>query len=670
MGKYPKTIIFKNDKFTLPIDKIAVLELPKSINQLHFREGNIRFKPDIKELKHLNYYLISKSYGNYKSVSNSLNTIDIPNGDQQGISSYHTIRDQFPVTYGINKFGMPNDMPPKRQAQAKQLKAYLLPFDQIMINFLAQLSGIYQLYDAKSKGFQSYFYKQLNDMLALKPLVSGSEKKNDSDFIIEWQNTLQRINSQFDSSGLERFNDVANNLLSRYSEKIPEYSLEKINKESYGKAHKKETFRKNTILNKRKLISNYAQLSYNRSRGYNYSMNFNDIDEHQKTHTINQFIPGIIQKVAILMGIQNFKLRFLSDVLSNYEIKMFSLNEYDSSHSRVFLEVLYSTKGMEIIETIETDSVTSDKKLKHSFYFKGSSENILNSVLKDGIIRNNYDIVEIEFPNQKKIFQINFKSEDKLPEIIHVSNSEKNADRAIQFAINQLRIVSQQSEGLYLVEHLLLAPSYHGNHFGFSFVIQIDKCTKLHFIQNDLLPYQKRNNQLDEVMLWKKKNLSFQYEKLGDKFFIQICNKEYKVIAKGTNTYKDETTINTIIKLLEFRYEKKEYKKSIKKCKCYAYYKKGKVNESFFSFGISIILPSWPVRFQQLGFRTKFDEVLYENSPAHIAHHSYWLNIDKLHSFELGFSEWLNITDNNEEKMALSYNLINKLKEYHHLCDH
>ncbi|MDN3643354.1 hypothetical protein QWY87_11615 [Lutimonas halocynthiae] len=657
-------IFLENDQYTFPKNKTALLELPKSNDHLQFRDSDIKFKPDIVELKHAYDYLVSKNYGNYKSVSNAMNIVNIPDGNQLGIRSYHSIREQFPATYGINKYGIPNNASLKRHAQVKQLKAYLLPFDQIMINFLAQLTGIYQLYDANSREFQSYFYGQLKDMLDLKPLVSGYENSKDSDFIIAWQNILESINSRFDTLEIERHSDVTNNLLARFSENIPEYSLENINKESFGNDHERRIFKKEAILSKRKLIANYARLSYYRSRGYNYSMNYDDNVEQKESHATDHTVPSLIQKVAIIMGIQNFNLRFLSDVLSNHKIKLFSLNETETSSSEVFLEVIYLTKGIEIVETVKTEIETSDKYLTHTFCFKGNSENILNSVLKDGIIKDNYTIPE------EKPFNIKFTSEESVPEIVHVANSKDKANQAIQFAINQLRIVSQQSEGLYLVEHLLLAPPYHGNHFGYSFVIKVNKDTKLHFIQDQLLSYQRRNEQLNEITLGKRKHINFQYVEAENKFFLQIRNSNDCIIARGTNAFKNLGSINKQIKYLELLNGNTKFRKSIKKLKCYAYYNEGKVNESFFSFGMSIVLPSWPVRFQQLGFRIKFDEVLLETAPAHIAHHTYWLNIEKLHSFELDFYKWMGLKDNCEEKMEYSYKLINKLKEYHHSCQY
>ena len=48
----------------------------------------------------------------------------------------------FPTIYGIGHEGLPNNATKSRKGQAKQLKGFLLFFEQIMANYLSQLSNI------------------------------------------------------------------------------------------------------------------------------------------------------------------------------------------------------------------------------------------------------------------------------------------------------------------------------------------------------------------------------------------------------------------------------------------------------------------------------------------------------------------------------------------------
>ena len=62
-------------------------------------------------------------------------TLSIPKGDQLDIGEYTSIQSTYPENYGLSEFGLSADASPQRKAQAKQLKAYLLFFDQILANY-------------------------------------------------------------------------------------------------------------------------------------------------------------------------------------------------------------------------------------------------------------------------------------------------------------------------------------------------------------------------------------------------------------------------------------------------------------------------------------------------------------------------------------------------------
>ena len=62
------------------------------------------------------------------------------------IKKYFSFQDLFPAVYGIGPFGLPVDSTRYRKSQARQLKAYLLIFEQLLANYLAQLTSIPKLF--------------------------------------------------------------------------------------------------------------------------------------------------------------------------------------------------------------------------------------------------------------------------------------------------------------------------------------------------------------------------------------------------------------------------------------------------------------------------------------------------------------------------------------------
>jgi hypothetical protein len=67
----------------------------------------------------------------------------IPGGTyQKGLGDYYSIQNDFPQIYGIGPGGVPSTASDLRKAQAFQFKAFLLFFDQLLADYLAQLNNL------------------------------------------------------------------------------------------------------------------------------------------------------------------------------------------------------------------------------------------------------------------------------------------------------------------------------------------------------------------------------------------------------------------------------------------------------------------------------------------------------------------------------------------------
>ncbi|HEX3045705.1 MAG TPA: LamG-like jellyroll fold domain-containing protein [Bacillota bacterium] len=64
-----------------------------------------------------------------------------PLGNASNLTNYQPLANKLPSVYGIGETGLPSTASAKRRAQAKQLKAYLLFFEQILVNYLRQLDS-------------------------------------------------------------------------------------------------------------------------------------------------------------------------------------------------------------------------------------------------------------------------------------------------------------------------------------------------------------------------------------------------------------------------------------------------------------------------------------------------------------------------------------------------
>jgi hypothetical protein len=94
----------------------------------------------------------------------------VPTGDFRNVKEYFSIQQQFPATYGLSKYGIANNLirefkratkPEERQARVRQLRAYLLFFEQPMADYLAQLANIGRLFSLDESLDRSYFSQRL-----------------------------------------------------------------------------------------------------------------------------------------------------------------------------------------------------------------------------------------------------------------------------------------------------------------------------------------------------------------------------------------------------------------------------------------------------------------------------------------------------------------------------
>lgn len=101
-----------------------------------------------------------------------------PTGTWRDVRRYYSVQNQYPAAYGINAYGLPPDALPPRCGQAKQLKGYLLPFEQLLADYFAQLAHARDLYSTLGPehpdGRRSYWLQYLDrDVPNVEPLFRG-----------------------------------------------------------------------------------------------------------------------------------------------------------------------------------------------------------------------------------------------------------------------------------------------------------------------------------------------------------------------------------------------------------------------------------------------------------------------------------------------------------------
>lgn len=118
------------------------------------------------------------------------------------LADYYSIQNDLPDTYGIKEGGLDSKAPAKRKAQALQLQAFLLFFDQLLANYLTQLKNIRSLFSLSSSGNKNnphtYFTNQLKDVPQLQKLLrfrgaAADSSSGDAGGVLAYPTSKQKI---------------------------------------------------------------------------------------------------------------------------------------------------------------------------------------------------------------------------------------------------------------------------------------------------------------------------------------------------------------------------------------------------------------------------------------------------------------------------------------------
>ncbi|MBL0019355.1 MAG: hypothetical protein IPP17_23720 [Bacteroidetes bacterium] len=184
------------------------------------RQKALNYLSELKALEHLN--------GNA-----GRGDFDIPTNDYTNLEEFYSIQHEFPANFAIGLEGLAPDEPALRMAQAKQLKAYLLFFEQLLANFHSQLANVRLLFSYSDSINRTYFTQALFDVPRVKELIVDATgltvaqyadyvnlPSSDPDHILNKVNALAENQDGFQ----DRRHRFLNHLLARFNESFSEYA--------------------------------------------------------------------------------------------------------------------------------------------------------------------------------------------------------------------------------------------------------------------------------------------------------------------------------------------------------------------------------------------------------------------------------------------------------------
>lgn len=246
--------------------------LPVTVNKNKAR----KYLEDLKE---------DLAYTQQKAAQNR--DIRLPQGKIVESDFYSSITNNFPENYGIGEIGLSETASAERKAKAKQLKGYLLFFDQILASYFKHLSNIKEVLSINNELTTTYFTQAISDMTGFEEIVneaylSSTEEKLDEFLLGHLDNSIKRQNQMKD------------HLIARFAERFAEYAF--LMKSLYGASSDEIV-----LQNKSDFLINYDTISSRRGTGFNY---FNQ-PASNLWNTFN--VTGLENRIAGLLGIKGDK---------------------------------------------------------------------------------------------------------------------------------------------------------------------------------------------------------------------------------------------------------------------------------------------------------------------------------------------------------------------------
>ena len=570
-------------------------------------------------------------------VVDSLASSTIRHGQHRDLAYYHSVQELLPAIYGIGHDGLIEDPTPLRMAQARQLKGYLLSFEQILADFLAQLANIAEFFSLDNTG-RTYHTQPLTKVPGIEPLIRPDYEKT----LTEW--------TEGPDDYLQRRNAVLDHLLARFNERPSDYPVRLYTRLYAGPDDEKKA---TAVIDwKSQLLKNIVRLSYNRVRGFDY-LGGDDKGGDDKG--------GFQEKMESLLYIRQG-----SSLTAPLAPHLTSLQQVEpppqsSAAAKTAGNTPKPTEGPQqqwvtiagadlmrkrvSPSTQAAETPTTPAGETPAFHQRSLS------FFRYGLDPGNYTIG----PDPRGAgWLVLYRDPDEQGwQTISRHAGESAAVSALRQLIAGLRRISMESEGFYYLEHVLLRPPVAGECFGFRFMAGKDEDDLL-LTQARWTSFEEREDTLKAIIkaalppapATDREMSQWGVENLGRRCRMVLSrHKEFGYLTDPADLEPwifEETA-------KDFAHIRKELLlQSGNKLSFYPKFEMlvrgmdGKaIEEEFFNFKMTVLMPAWPARFQDPNFRAFAIDLFRQHTPAHIRLSFQWLNITRMREFEDIYPQWL-----------------------------
>lgn len=268
--------------------------LHRGLSRFTFTSGGLPFAPRLDEAEDTLVQLRGAA------ARPKLRAADLdfapPTGTRRAIEAYQPLQHGFPLTYGIGTAGLPSTATTARRAQAKQLKAYLMVYEQLLLNAHAQLAHAPDLFSLDREVEHTYFTGDLEAVFPVDPEAGGV-----IGFKTVAEATLQpaaiaRL-AETPAEFLERRNRFLDHLLARFGESFGDYAMTLADLEGRSKS------RIDLIRDKVAFLHALPRIGHDRGKAFDRTISPTDPDNSS----------GLQQRVHLLLGLPDWTVTYRAE---------------------------------------------------------------------------------------------------------------------------------------------------------------------------------------------------------------------------------------------------------------------------------------------------------------------------------------------------------------------
>ena len=356
----------------------------------------------------------------------------LPHGRHRALQAYDSVQEQFPPTYGINRHGVPPSATLERQSQARQLRAYLALFEQQIANGAAQLHHLRDLFSHHIDEPASYWWQMLDDrmMPGLGALFTEGGAQASGELVREWR--------RFDPA-LERKGRVLDHLLALHGQSWPQNTL----RQFWGYLDADE-IELRLLHAKAAFVQQVVVLNRDRGAGFDYTRPAWDTDDN---------CSGLQRMASLLLGFADHRTRSLTAAVTRRNRTLAAADA-----SRTLAE---SPGGTRLL--IEPGQALPDRAAMNAQLIKLAPirhKGLADAVVRAGLYRDRYWLAPRDGGGHRLVL-----GPDELGRYWPLADVANEAEALLaarclrEFVLE----INRASEGLHVVEHLLLRPLAAGS---------------------------------------------------------------------------------------------------------------------------------------------------------------------------------------------------------------